>query len=570
MVDDNLQINYDEMLQIIRNQLVEVMEDSYYYFENYKVKVSLWQQYVKIQNKDPNAIYIVVKFLPASVYLGQTILPLTIEVMSEANKIDACLKLLTEYAQKFTLEQAGENNTIIQQTYDSPTITSNFNQVFAGLRSVMYMSGTFLLSKDANDFDIYYNYSIVKPSISLTTSDNLKDKVTIKDENFYFSTYPSDITALKFRWANNKTSTGYSEAFWFTGDNDNKKMVDLGDYFISIPNSNNNVAGKNIVMYIYKYWLPISSNILYKWTILGSNLDVNIAGIKANWEDYFDIDLFQLTQKYGREASSNMTNTLILSDITDTNATISNSNRTFTMANEKLEDWGITVKNFDFALFNATQFSLRWINTQLYEKNVDIQFDGGIVEIISKNDLLNKYNDSTTIILHSENFTGWYDSSRFLNADNEIKSWNDFQESMKLSISGEPPRLAYISIYIDKHSLIKESEKVPCIKVTLNGQTQLDTQVFFDTNNFTKSSAKAATNIIAINSFFMYSVQLFNKALEVYGAKLQETPEGINYTFNFDLIFKNGTKISAPFKLAQFTLERNIGNIPVVALTFTN
>ena len=151
-------IKYKEMLQIIQNQMIEVMEEDYEYYKDFEVKIGLEQDFIKLQNSELNkkAIYMVVKFSIAEVTYGESVLPFTIIAMSEANKLEACNKLLLDYTYKFNLNRVSDNN--IQQVYETPTISSNFNIVTSDFRSLLSVSGVFILSKNANYYTFYYEY----------------------------------------------------------------------------------------------------------------------------------------------------------------------------------------------------------------------------------------------------------------------------------------------------------------------------------------------------------------------------------------------------------------------------
>ena len=51
----------------------------------------------------------------------------------------------------------------------------------------------------------------------------------------------------------------------------------------------------------------------------------------------------------------------------------------------------------------------------------------------------------------------------------------------------------------------------------------------------------------------------------------EDYPDGSDTSFYFDLLFKNGLKLNRQeFKLANFTFEQRIGELPVCTVTFTN
>lgn len=152
------ELNFDEVLTLIQSQLVEHM-NSEGYFEKYngtKLVLAKEQQYMKIKDKDPNAIYIVVQFGAADVMFGQTVMPVTILALTEQNKIELAYSLMHEYAQKYNLVRANDNS--IQQVYESPTMSGGFNELYEGFRSVVTLTAAFVIGKNSNEYKVYYYY----------------------------------------------------------------------------------------------------------------------------------------------------------------------------------------------------------------------------------------------------------------------------------------------------------------------------------------------------------------------------------------------------------------------------
>lgn len=148
-------VKYNEIVDIIRNNMAAIMdEDSFY--EGYDIEVTSELQFVKKQEGYRNRIYIVVKFLPATIFFGQTVLSFTVTAISEHNHCYVCQKLLSDYAQKYNLQFEGED---IQQIYETPSVSLNFNELHEGFAAVMTMGGTFVIATTINRFDFYYKRS---------------------------------------------------------------------------------------------------------------------------------------------------------------------------------------------------------------------------------------------------------------------------------------------------------------------------------------------------------------------------------------------------------------------------
>ena len=154
-----IELDFDEILTLIQGQLLEYMNapGNYEKYRSYNIVLSKEQQFMKLKDKDPNTLYIVVKFGSADVVFGQTVLPATITALTEQNRLDAAYSLLYEYAQKYNLVRV--NNNTINQVYESPTISSNFNPVYEGFRSAVTMTAAFVVGKNSNEYKVYYYYT---------------------------------------------------------------------------------------------------------------------------------------------------------------------------------------------------------------------------------------------------------------------------------------------------------------------------------------------------------------------------------------------------------------------------
>lgn len=176
-----IELNFDEILTLIHGQLLEYMNapENYEKFKGYNIVLSKEQQFMKSKDKDPNTLYIVVKFGAADVVFGQTVLPATIMALTEQNRLDAAYTLFYEYAQKYNLKPANENT--INQVYESPTTSANFNPVYEGYRSIISMSAAFVIGKNSNNYTVYYYYT-ERQFVDVEDGKNVYKDVTYADE----------------------------------------------------------------------------------------------------------------------------------------------------------------------------------------------------------------------------------------------------------------------------------------------------------------------------------------------------------------------------------------------------
>lgn len=200
------EMSYDEILNLIKSQLIEIMEENYNYYKNYNLILAKEQDFIKSNQIKPNNIYMVVKFSSASVNFGQTVLPINITAMSESNGSECCHRLLLDYVHKYNLIEGD----YLTQLYESPVITSNFNKVFDGYRSLIQVRGYFIISRTANPATISYkNEKVPLLSLGLSVSFQLdsqpfydsfgytKSETKFGTLNFSITTYMlSDIPLL--------------------------------------------------------------------------------------------------------------------------------------------------------------------------------------------------------------------------------------------------------------------------------------------------------------------------------------------------------------------------------------
>lgn len=159
----------DKILELIKKNLMLIMEKDIEYYSKYNILISNEQQYVKEKERKSGNIYIVVRFLPSTIIFGQKVLPITINAIAEKNKIETCQRLLLEFSETYTLT-FNEDETIYQ-TYTTPTVLSNFNEIFNGFRSLLYLSGSYLISESSNPFKVYiHGEEEPIPCISITPS----------------------------------------------------------------------------------------------------------------------------------------------------------------------------------------------------------------------------------------------------------------------------------------------------------------------------------------------------------------------------------------------------------------
>lgn len=149
--------SFDMIINLLSEQFVGVMQQDYDYYKNYKFVLSNEQQFNNRNEKgniDPNSIYIIVRFQAATLTYGLKVIPFTMDVFSIANNIEPSQRLLFDYAQKYNLNNiVYKENGLITQTYSTPTIVNNFNQVGKDFRSMFMMGGTILIGENTSNIE---------------------------------------------------------------------------------------------------------------------------------------------------------------------------------------------------------------------------------------------------------------------------------------------------------------------------------------------------------------------------------------------------------------------------------
>ena len=151
----------------------------------YKDHVIICDEQIFAQQRQltPKTIYIVVKFGNASFDFGQSLLPITINAVSEQNAVDICQKLLFDLATTYTQQGPGnltewETNDLtdyVKQLWNTPNVINNFNEINIGFRSLMYMTGTVLIGHNSS------------PIVELVYNKGLSDQFILSDYMITFS-----------------------------------------------------------------------------------------------------------------------------------------------------------------------------------------------------------------------------------------------------------------------------------------------------------------------------------------------------------------------------------------------
>ena len=230
-------MEYKEILELIKEQFVTLMQKEYDYYKDYNIKLSDEITFLKKNDRNPNNIYITMKFGSAEVNFGQEVIPVFIQALAEKNKLEVCRKLLTDFTQTYTLSKIYDGK--VRQVYTAPSVNFNFYEVQEGLRSLLSFSGTILVNNTANDFDLYYKGIGIEFDTILTNVDfgyDINEKVFLDK----IGTLTQDRQTYRFEFKN--------DGYWYLSNNIVYPSVygityygneSIGDYIEITVNKNN-------------------------------------------------------------------------------------------------------------------------------------------------------------------------------------------------------------------------------------------------------------------------------------------------------------------------------------------
>lgn len=169
-MENNVVINYAEVLALLETELltIKASDDE---FSKISIIVGDEQAFIKEKDQKPDAIYIVVKFGQASINFGQSVLPITLQVMGTHNKIRITQDFLNKFASTYNRVEANG----VQQLYMSPTANLNFSEVFTGFRTIFSLFCTFVISNGTliKLKKLEYSYSTIENGQTVTKTETI-------------------------------------------------------------------------------------------------------------------------------------------------------------------------------------------------------------------------------------------------------------------------------------------------------------------------------------------------------------------------------------------------------------
>lgn len=151
-------------------------------------------------------------------------------------------------------------------------------------------------------------------------------------------------------------------------------------------------------------------------------------------------------------------------------------------------------------------------------------------------------------------------------------SWNEFRSLFFMSGSfliGKNSVPITSITYFESESA-ENGTVIDFINTSWDFSIQLDSQAFYGTDSRTTSKSKIGTLTLSVISYLMDS-PLFSKIIGIAWNDKTLAPNGIKETFFLTVEFANGVTIQKmKFSLANANCPQNIGEFPLISMTFTN
>lgn len=136
----NVKIDYNEIEEMIEGQII-ALRNSEPNFSELNFSVENERQFTIEKNRKPNTIYAVIHYESASTNSGMSTLPVTIRIISEANRIEMSYAFFSAFVSSYTTKRNGR----VLQVWDTPMMTKAFNDIANDWRASMTLSGVLVI-----------------------------------------------------------------------------------------------------------------------------------------------------------------------------------------------------------------------------------------------------------------------------------------------------------------------------------------------------------------------------------------------------------------------------------------
>lgn len=140
---ENVKVDYDAIAEKVEGEFLYVMRNFPGPYDGFVFRAADERQFVGSSLK-PNGIYAAIHFGPASANFGQSVVPATIEIVSERNSFEAARALASEFVARCSLTSIGG----VRQIFQTPTVLDAGAEVGSGFRALLSISATFVVMGD--------------------------------------------------------------------------------------------------------------------------------------------------------------------------------------------------------------------------------------------------------------------------------------------------------------------------------------------------------------------------------------------------------------------------------------
>lgn len=544
MVEDKA-IETEKVIDIIEEQFAELLNlpENVDMFSNIRIICSLEQQFMKIKDKDRNAIYIVIRLGSSSVVFNQAVLPITILALSEENKIELTRNLLLQYALKYNLNRV-ENDTI-QQVYEAPNVVTNFEMLYSGFRSIISVSGVMVVSPNVNFFNVwnYYNvqaqtvdiYSLAQPVALNKQTTELYFDITQNVESLIESIGNYRIITLNDGGQNtsiNVINTTLGQGLSFT--------VGVSTYIIWQSGAGwRNASGAGVTFNASTGIMAFTTTQTVS-AISRQTYWVNFISMATSLQQgqyYMQYRLPSLptytTGKYYKYTGNSLVEQTNISEIGDNFLEVDLYR--YKLDSSDIDQYFLQTPTYPNNFTNGTVY---WYNNgEFMEMNV-----GGVTYLPLAGTIATIQNPVDTTLNGYYQYTGAsgvYYGSYYYNG-----------------------QILYISngtIYVAL------SEEVPQLTASFGLVNSPNTQPFYNTNDFAQSTIRFGAVNLNISTFVMNNSQLINTIVDMI---TEQNGVNVDYQFMLGTQFKDGRTRYKPYRVVSVGMSQDLGQIPSLTLSF--
>lgn len=153
------------------------------------------------------------------------------------------------------------------------------------------------------------------------------------------------------------------------------------------------------------------------------------------------------------------------------------------------------------------------------------------------------------------------------------ETWNEFRTLFYMAgtflVGKNSTPITDVIFFEDENDTV--GTKMPFVTATWDLSIQLDSQAFYGTKSMTDSKSKIGTLTINLISYFT-AEKMYKRIRAIAFRDSTNAPKGIKETFRLKIKFADGYETENPveFHLAGANTVQNIGEFPLISMTFTN